>query len=52
MKINPDDDGEYTDAESATGSSTQRDEETQAEGEYTDSDVSDENLTDADSLGT
>jgi hypothetical protein len=47
MKISPDEDGEYTDAESAPGAPAQPDDKTQAEGEYTDSDAPEENSSDA-----
>ncbi|WP_158253939.1 hypothetical protein [Cryobacterium sp. N22] len=43
MKINDDTDGEYTDSEGAAGAPEIDANETQAEGEYTDSDTPNEN---------
>jgi len=51
MKISPDDDGEYTDAESPAAAATKHDNETQAESEYADGDTPEQNPTGTDSPG-
>lgn len=42
MNVNHDPEGEYTDAEPSAGSTETHNDETQAEGEYTDSDTPNE----------
>jgi hypothetical protein len=46
MKINNESDGEYTDSESAVGSSGAVEGDTPTEGEYTDSDTPDDDSAD------
>lgn len=52
MKANPGTDGEYTDSEPGAGSHEAAVDETQAEGEYTDSDTPNESLPDTKPSGS